>query len=112
MKIFKVNILFLLFILLVSNLQGQIQNPSYSVQLNNIGSTGEHAPFWITSNQYGSYTPSPYTSLIEAGLSSSLLKDSIFSIGYGLKMAGSYDKLNYENFWFQEAYLEGKLYDL
>ena len=102
---------FLLFLMGITyNTQGQIQNPFYTVKFSNIGSTGEHAPFWITSNQYGSYTPSPYTSMIETGLSSPLLQDSIFSIGYGLKMTGSYDNLNYGNFWLQEAYLEGKLW--
>ena len=76
----------------MSLLFGQDNNHEYSIQLRGIGSTGEFAPFWLQSKEYGRVSVHPFSTSLEAGIHKKLSNDSLsFDWGYDLSLIAGVD---------------------
>jgi hypothetical protein len=101
---------FVIFLSLVITFRIYAQNDSiqYEVELSGTTSTGNYAPFWIQSNQWGKVSSQPNSSNLLLGINKEYgNKSRLFDYGYKAKLLLLADQLG-SKAYFQELYLKAR----
>ena len=104
--------LLLLFLIPLSiNAQGQTSASewskiNYAIQTDLVASTGNHAPFWLTSNRHGLSSLKNNNANLSVYLFREFDKKRGFTWAYGTEIAGAYNY--YSPFYIQQLYADVK----
>jgi len=98
-----------IFLWLTLPVSSQPDTVNYTITTGGISSLGEHAPFWLTNNTHGTYTPARHSGIFKLGAHSSLSEEKTVDYGFGVQLFNRYDNQFHNTFNVQQAYLEGKI---
>jgi hypothetical protein len=88
--------------------QSQIKLPTGYAEVSLKTGIGEHAPFWMISNKYGTESIDNNSMFIRTAIKTDLKTDKHFDYSYGIDLIGHYDKNT--NASLEQLYVQGKVY--
>jgi len=105
----KIHILLALFTFLPFLIFAQNDTIKYEVGFIGVASSGDYAPFWLQSNQYGKIASSPFSTGILAGASKEFEhKTGLFDYGFKANLLLQTDK-DKTTAYFHEYYVKARL---
>jgi hypothetical protein len=98
-----------LLLMLAGFIHGQSSPFHYNIELNGIGSTGNFAPFWFQSKNYGKISSKPNSISCQLEFFKPFVNpDKKFEIAYGLKLNTGIAQSENPSLFIQEAYIKGR----